>query len=277
VFDELLQAVGDREPLARPNLVPASKQRECDLLGEEGIAARHLVDAQERRPREPLTDRFQDDPLDVVEGQRPDMEVVHALLRERRPDGEGIDVVIGSSNGRHQADRLVPQTPDDELQHASRRQIHPLPVVDGHDDGRGGRHRTDAPQDGQRDGPLVGAPAGTRRSQERHLQGRALRLGERRQALVQDGLDEVAEDGVRETRLGLDGAARERPVAALEGSRQSLLPNGRLPDAGITRQKQGARAGRDRVQEAMEDRELGLAPDDVTGQRRSPRRWTPGL
>jgi hypothetical protein len=34
-----------------------------------------------------------------------------------------------------------------------------------------------------------------------------LRLGERRQALVQDGLDEVAEGGVRQTRLGLDGNA----------------------------------------------------------------------
>ena len=62
-----------------------------------------------------------------------------------------------------------------------------------------------------------------------------------------------------------------RQVLALKGTRQSLLPNGRLSDAGFTRQEQGARAGRDRVQEAMKDRELGLAPDDVTGQRRSPR------
>ena len=44
-----------------------------------------------------------------------------------------------------------------------------------------------------------------------------------------------------------------------------------FPDAGFTEQEQGTRAGRERVQEAMKDRELGLAPDDVTGQRRSPR------
>jgi hypothetical protein len=199
------------------------------------------------------------------------VEGVHAFVRERRHDAEGVDLGIRSSYGRQDPDRFVPQTPDDELQHASSRQIHPLRVVDGHEDRRGGCRRADAPQDGQRDGPLLRAPAGTRREQECHLQGLALRLGKRRQALLQDGLDEIAEGGVRQTRLGFHRDARERPVAALERSCESRLPNGRLPDAGVARHEEGTRPGRDRVQEAMKDRDLGLAPDDVTGQRPPPR------
>jgi hypothetical protein len=210
VFDEFLKAVGDREPLRWPHVVPTAKQRECDLLSEEGIAPRHLVDAQRAWSGRTLADRVQDDPLDVVHGQRPTWTDVHAFLgnagatprdRPRHPIPVRPSATpIGSSFRRRTTN----------CKHASRGQIHPLRVVDGHDNGRSGRHRTDAPQHGQRDGPLVGAPAGRRRSQERHLEGRALRLGERRQALVQDGLDEVAEDGVRETPLGLDGTARER-------------------------------------------------------------------
>jgi len=188
---------------------------------------------------------------------------VRALIRERRDDAEGI-VGTRSPHGRQEADGFVPQTPDDELQHADGRRIHPLSVVDGHDDGRDRRRRADAPEDRERHGPLVGARTRSRREQERDLEGLALRPRERRQTLLEHGFDQVPEGRVRQTGLGLHGDARDDPVAAVAATREAPLPDGRLPDAGITRQQQGARAGRDRVEEPIEDRELRLASDDVT-------------
>ena len=140
-----------------------------------------------------------------------------------------------------------------------------MDVIDGHHDGRGGGHRSKASKHGQGNGSLVGSGARSRGAQEGHLEGLALWLRHGGERLLEDGLEEVAEGGVGQARLRLDRAARERAVAPKLSTRQPLLPHGGLPDAGITRQEQGARPSGDRVEEAVEDREFGLASDDITG------------
>jgi hypothetical protein len=256
----------DRGPFAGRHLTSTTQERQSDLLGEEGIAARHLMEAEERGSREILTHLVEEHPFDGVRGQRSDVDGVLAILGEDRHDAQGIVVGFGAPNGSHQADRLVLQAPHDELEHPDRGEIHPLDVIDRHDDGGGRGHRPEASEDGQGNGPLVGAGARTRGSQGGDLESPALRLGHGRECLLEDGLEEVTEGGVRQARLRFDRAARERAVAPKLRPRQPLLPHGGLADAGISRQEHGARPGRDRVQEAMEDRELRLAPDDVTGQ-----------
>ena len=195
---------------------------------------------------------------------------MHAILGNGSGDAEGIFSAVGASSRGEQTDRVALEAAYDELEHADRRKVHPLDVVDGQDDGSGGGHRPKASQDGQGDGPLVGPCARARGPQEGHLEGPALRLRQGWKRLLEDRLEEVTEGGVGKTRLRFDRAARERAVAPSQGARQAHPPNGGLPDAGFTEQEQGTRAGRERVQQAIEDRELGLAPDDVFGQRTFP-------
>ena len=134
ILDELLQAIGDREPFSGRHVTSAAKERQSDLLREEGIAPRHLVEAQERGPVEPLPDLVPEHPFEGVQRQRSHVDGVHAILGEDRRDAQGIVIRIGASSGRHQADRLVLQAPNDELEHPDRREVHPLDVIDRHHD-----------------------------------------------------------------------------------------------------------------------------------------------
>ena len=200
------------------------------------------------------------------------MEDLHALLRERRPDGEGIDVAIGSSNGRHHADRLVPQMSTTNCNtRADGRSIHcasSMATTTGAVDD----YRTDAPQDGQSRRPWSAAPAGTRRSQEGHLQGpRAAARG------ASAGSRPGRSRRGRRGRCMRDASRPRRGCTRASGGRARGLPP--VPPSKrsssrcrITLQdRRAARPGRDRVSGSdAGSRELGLAPDDVTGQRRSP-------
>ena len=224
--------------------------------------------AEERRSREVLTHRVTEHPIDRVDGERPDVDAMHAILEERPGDAQGIFVGAGASSRRHQADRLLLEAARDELQDPERGEIHPLDVVDGQDDGVGGGRRPKASEDGQGDGPLVGPGARARDAQEGHLEGPALGLRQGWERVLEDRLEEVTESGVGKTRLRLDRTARERPVPALSGTVQAFPPHGGLPDPGFTGEEQRSRAGRESVEEAIEDRELGLAPDDVAGHQR---------
>ena len=120
------------------------------------------------------------------------------------------------------------------------------------------------PKHGEGNGSLVGPGARARGPQEGDLERPALGLGQRRERLLEDGLEEITERGVGQPRLGLDRTAGQDPVVPREGIRQPFLPHRGLADAGIAGQEQRARAARDRVEESLEDGELGLASDDFT-------------
>ena len=92
------------------------------------------------------------------------------------------------------------------MEHSDRGEIHPLRVIDGHNDGGGGGHRPKASQDSKGNGPLVGSGTRTRGPQESHLERQALRLRQGWKRLLEDGLEEVTEGRVGETRFRLDRA-----------------------------------------------------------------------
>ena len=165
------------------------------------------MEAEERGTWEPLTDLVPEHPFEGVLRQRSDVDGVHAILGEGRHDAQGVVIGTGASSGRHQANLLVLQAPHDELEHPDRGEVHPLDVIDGHHDGRGGGHRPEASEDGQGNGPLVGPGARTRGPQEGHLEGLALWLRHGGKCLLEDGLEEVTEGGVGQARLRLDRAA----------------------------------------------------------------------
>ena len=86
-------------PFPGRHVASSAKERQPDLLGVEGVATRHLVEAEERGPREPVTHLVPEHPFDGVEGQRPDVNPIHAILGEGRDDAQGI-VVRQRSLGR---------------------------------------------------------------------------------------------------------------------------------------------------------------------------------
>ena len=207
VLDELLKAVRDREPFAGRHVTSTAKERQSDLLSEEGIASRHLVEAQERGSGEPFPNLGPEHPFEGVQRQRSDVDGVHAILGEGRHDAQGVVIGTGASSGRHQPNLLVLQAPHDELEHPDRREVHPLDVIDGHHDRRGGGHRSEASEHGQGNGSLVGSGARSRGAQEGHLEGLALWLRHGGECLLEDGLEEVTEGGVGQACLGLDRTA----------------------------------------------------------------------
>ena len=83
VLHQFLEPLRDRGPFAGRHLASTTQERASDLLGEEGIAARHLVEAEERGSREPLTHLVAKHPFDRVDGERSDVDAMHAILGER--------------------------------------------------------------------------------------------------------------------------------------------------------------------------------------------------
>jgi hypothetical protein len=207
VLDEFLKAVRDGEAFACRNFTSTAKERQSDLLGEEGIASRHLVEAEERGPWEPLTHLVPENPFDGVEGERPDANGMHAIPGKGRDDTKLIVISIGASHGQHEANRLVLQASHDELEHPDRGEVHPLDVIDGHHNGRGGGRRSEASEHGQANGSLVGSGTGSRGAQEGHLEGLTLWLRHGGELLLEDGLEEVTEGSVGQACLGLDRTA----------------------------------------------------------------------
>jgi hypothetical protein len=82
-----------------------------------------------------------------------------------------------------------------------------LDVIDGHNDRRGGGHRSEATEDRKANGPLVGSGARSRGAQEGHLEGLALGLRHGGERPLEDRLEEVTEGSVGQARLGLDRTA----------------------------------------------------------------------
>ena len=64
VLDEFLEPLRDRGPFAGRHLTSTTQQRASDLLGEEGIASRGLVETEERGPLEALSHLVADHPFD---------------------------------------------------------------------------------------------------------------------------------------------------------------------------------------------------------------------
>ena len=259
--------VGDREPLADPTSSPRRRTR-VRSPGRRRLAPdiSWMRESTVRGNRSPTVSRMTRSTSSEDSGPTWTTSTRRSANAGTTPRGStsasdprtALSTPIGSSLRRRRTNCT-----------ASRGPVHPLRVVDRQGDRRGGRHRTEAPQDRQRDGP-AGRPA--RRYGASRAPPRAPRVAARAaSAGPRPGPARRGRPRRRTTtRLGLDGAARERPVLALEGSRQPWLPRSVFPMPGSPDRRRALGPVGIRIQESVEDRELGLAPDDVTGQTRSP-------
>ena len=107
-------------------------------------------------------------------------------------------------------------------------------------------------------------------SQQRDLEGLALRVGEPPERSVRHVAEEITQRGERQSDLGLDRPAREHLQPPRTGVGDALPPERRLPDPGLTLDEQRDRSPGNRLQEVVNRIDLRLAPDDLQRRRHQP-------
>ena len=148
-----------------------------------------------------------------------------------------------------------------ELERALRRAVEPLHVVDG-DDHRapGGKGAEDAEEPhGGRSRVRLPVFLGT---EQRHVEGAALR---RRKLIPQLGIrrgDEIGERRVGERRFRLRGPGDENAKLAPLRTVQRLAPDRGLPDSRLAVHDQCAAGRSDSVEEPLDRTDLGVPPED---------------
>jgi hypothetical protein len=230
-LDRLAQRLGQR--LAR--------QRPRQLERVERVAARHLVDAHEPRPRDRL-DRAVEHVAQLVDAERAEVD----RLEPPRRDGAGeLERVAAACPGRRQhADRLRVEAPEREAERPRRAGVEPLEVVD-RDDDRAARDELAQRVEGRapaRDRVVLGAERGCVEA------GRLEQVGER---------DEV------ERHLLLRGPREDDLDARRTAARDRVVPELGLADPRLAADGQRTDAVRQRGRERLDPGPLGLPPDHV--------------
>lgn len=113
--------------------------------------------------------------------------------------------LLGTDGGDH-AERLLAKPAQREPQHPGRGRIQPLQVVDGYDRGGWAAGQRKGGPYGQGDRQLVDRGLLRVGAAQRDLQGSPLGGGQLGQGRVQDPLEQVAQRGERQPRLGLGPA-----------------------------------------------------------------------
>ncbi len=161
-------------------------------------------------------------------GQRPERAVLelplgkHALQLERRSRI--------ATKSHEQADRLVPKPPECDLEHASRRGIEPLDVV------QRDHHRPAVGQSpqriehGQPNGMCVWTLVARLREQQRDSERPPARRGKQRREIVKEWAEQVRQPSKRERCLGFRTPVCEDMVAALRGQSHAPFPENGLPN-----------------------------------------------
>ena len=168
-------------------------------------------------------------PVDAIDRERADVDHGHAVVRRSRDGDVDLGVVDRPPAGDH-ADRLIVQTPEDELEHPGRWFVQPLDVVDRQDQRAIACRTTD---DVSRSDKEYGERLGRIRSrhpQQCRFERDALRLGQFRQRpLVRQIAEEVVQRREGECGLHLRRSGDDDPVAARPCRRDGLLQSVDLP------------------------------------------------
>jgi hypothetical protein len=262
VVEQPLEAGGDRQLLGRRVLGAVPEDGEGDLLGEEGVAAGHAVEPQQRPPRQRRGQPGGQQPVQLRHGERSDLQAVQAAGREGAVEVQRDPGLALEPPGDQQADPLVGEPAGYEGERAAGGLVQPLDVVDGDQRGAAPRERAEHAQQPERDRPGQGLPLLRLRAQQGHLQRVPLRPWQLAEDRVGNLDQQVAKGGVGELRLGVDRPARQHAVRAARGGLQAVPPEGGLPDADLALDHERDRTGRDRVEEPLDAAQLRFTADD---------------
>src|SRR4029450_11539445 len=122
--DERADVARHGQRLLRQQILPRA-ELSGDLLSEEGIAARCLLDPDQGRARECTTERLPQQLMDRGEREGPEADPFHPLLPQW---GEEIarSLRVRKAGGQEQPDPLLPEPPRYKLEPTRRRPTHPV-------------------------------------------------------------------------------------------------------------------------------------------------------
>ena len=102
----------------------------CELERKHRVAARRGVDRGHRRTREADVEPLMQEPLKVPDPQRPDGDLGECSRLEGVRKSERVSRLGVTPQGREDADRLLADPTYGKREHACRRGVEPLDVVD---------------------------------------------------------------------------------------------------------------------------------------------------
>ena len=245
LVEHALERLRDRERGRRVGQRAVADQRAADLEPVERIASCRRVDAEQQRARQPKAQPRRQQRVQLARSQGPDRHPHHTRLgpgvepeRERRRRTEP---------ARQQREHpLATQPPYRERQGPGRVGVEPLQVIHRHDHASPGGEVAQRPEHRHRDRSLVRHLPVRVRHEQRDLQRAPLGRRQIRDRVLELGLEQISECGVRQRSLGLGGTRLEHAEAALARRLDRSPPQRRLADARLTLEQQRGRA---RVQE----------------------------
>ena len=236
--NELLQLLRHTQRLRRVALGAFGSESAPQLERVERVSARGLVQPEQGRPRHPPRQQRVKDLMRRADAERPDrqpldpiggecvLDVRAVLSRPARPDQRDADVV---------------RPAESEAERGRRGRIEPLEVVDGEHEAFL-CERLDRAADRDTERALVDRPPVGVLDEQRHFESAAPRRGQRRQHLVEDPVEKIAEARVGHRPLRLGGARNEYPQAAFACLIDRGPPQRRLADPGLALQRERHRA-----------------------------------
>ena len=163
-----------------------------------------------------------------TETERADGQPLDAVRLERRLELRGRGSFVRAA-GEQNVDGLVVHPPQRKRQHARRRRVEPLDVVDGKHDRRLGSESLQCATDCNAERARIRAGIGIL-DEERDLERAPPRCRQRRQDALEHVLEQVAETGVSEPSLRLGRPRHEDTKSSLMRGLDAGQPDRRLSD-----------------------------------------------
>ncbi len=282
--EQLVQALGDAQRLARRWPCIGALELATELERKERVTRRGLENAGELRPGQLEPEAIPEQMVERAETQWPDPEPLEPLVGEGALELEGSRDLGNLPQRRQQADALLAETSQRDLEHACRRRVEPLDVVERSDDRAALGEKAKHIEQGESDRARIGSLLARLGEEKCDLERATTRWGERGRHLVEDRRQEVGETREGEQRLGLDASMGEDAAEALSGLLDTRLPEDRLADAGLAGEDEGRRPLLDLSEKRLDRAKLLVAPNDCrcghspgivmrrTGRRRARRR-----
>ena len=261
--DDVQQGVRQRQFRTRRR-GRAADQRPAEQQREHRVATGHLVDAAQSTRWQVVAQTFPHDRVELpgIEG-----------ANRSNDDGEtelGIDirddaVLEPQACGDQESDRCIAQAARDEGEHSLRGMVHPMKVVDRHDDRTRMRPLLQQAEQCERNGARRQFVTVRLRPQEGDFEGAVLRGGKDVEIGVRNVDEQVGQRREGELRLGLHGTALEHLEILLPRQPDALPPEGRLADARLPREHERGGPIVDRIDERANRPNLVGAADDRAG------------
>ena len=226
---ELLQPRRNRQRLRRISNRTVRTQRACDLERVERVAARRLVQPEQRRPRHRAIESAAKQLLDGADAQRSDLDAFDPVWLEGVLDDGGLLHFTEPACPDQQQVRLG-QPAKREPEGARRRGVEPLQIVD-RDDKSVFREELQGSANRNSESTRIDGTARCILDEQRDLERPTPRRREGRQDVSESSFEEIAQAGVGESTLRLGRPRGEHPQPPLARVGDDGAPERRLSDA----------------------------------------------